>query len=133
MKMTNEEKQAFFGCYINQRVGCTEYCKNQLVTGLNLSTLHYLELRTVEMLDRQELLKLAELRGFVNVSTVDYTPSYSGYWVSFTGTKVKKFIPFIDAYQPEIDYLRSIGVLLGFRHFTPEMLISEGVVKVKGV
>ena len=29
------------------------------------------------------------------------------------------------------DHLRKIGVLVPFRHFTPEMLIAEGVVKLK--
>jgi hypothetical protein len=106
MKMTNEERECFFAQYWGQEV-----CKfNPSVSVLNWKVdanmidnceKLYLELRTVQMLSDEEL------------KYMDIFDNESEYQ------------------RMQVDYLRQIGVLVGFRHFTPEMLIAEGVVKVK--
>ena len=58
MKMTNEEKQAFFAQYWGQRVGARDFVKDLLVGefAMQHNTIDYLELRTVEMLTDVELI-----------------------------------------------------------------------------
>jgi len=126
MKMTNGERESFFALYWKQKVAKHGNQPEAVDVICPLYSIDYLELRTVEMLDRQELEHLCELIWDTKIDkNLGYEiyikdllhPGSSGY---FTRQKVT-------------DYLRSIGVLVGFRHFTPEMLIAEGVVKLKQV
>tara|TARA_R110000868_G_scaffold309986_2_gene571222 strand:+ start:4627 stop:4965 length:339 start_codon:yes stop_codon:yes gene_type:complete len=111
MKMTNEEKQAFFAQYWLQEVGMIKK---------SLSN---------------------------NFSKIEVDPHFFDFWIEFSETHLElrsveqltdEELNHMDVFDDEAesqrmqaDYLRSIGVLVPFRHFTPEMLIAEGVVKIK--
>lgn len=123
--MTNEEKVCFYALYINQKVGRSIFGNRIIHDRVNRAFIElfgerYLELRTIDQLGYDELLVL----GIKSVKGVN--PMSSG-WIDELSSK-----SYLDnLIQPQIDYLRSIGVLVGFRNFTTEMLIAEGVVKIK--
>lgn len=134
MKMTNEEHRAF----ICQYYGFKIWKDGSIVgeSGKSLfsqdSRLFYLELRSVEQLTDDELEGLSKtinapcsgssIVGERVLAGLDLRTHFN------CGTEISMLVrPTVES----IDYLRSIGVLVGFRHFTPEMLIAEGVVKLK--
>jgi hypothetical protein len=116
--MTNEEKQAFYAQYWGQNVAKYRQVKlNYLINDVNISVTGFLELRTIEMLTDDEI-------NVMQGRSVEHKIS----------TDLRSFV-INDSFRLTVnaDYLRSIGVLVGFRNFTPEMLIAEGVVKIKDV
>lgn len=132
MKMTNEEKQAFFSQYWWQKVAIipsyTEGDSEIISEVLNVKEIKRLEIRSVEQLEDNELVEVA--MSYWGTLYFGNDPIARVSIVS--EMKAKNYIlPIRDS--KVVDYLRSIGVLVPFRHFTPEMLIAEGVVKLKGV
>jgi len=152
--MTNEEKQAFKALYWACKIGRTNNEDNQLIFTVNCSNLFcidHIEIRTIEQLTDEELIELIKLQissshpygnSFMFIKINRYEAWQSSISFSFIddGELCNSELALLDGSKDyellnrkQIDYLRSIGVLVGFRQFTPEMLIAEGVVKIKEV
>lgn len=124
---TELSKHDWVCAVIGLEVGCRNHSKDQLVNGDSIKyTIDHLELRSVEMLERKEMEHLCDL---IWERMIDKNLGYEIYIKDLLHPNSRGYF----TRQKITDYLRSIGVLVGFRHFTPEMLIADGVVKVKGV
>jgi len=132
--MTNEEKQAFFCLYYNQKVAkimvkfpASYFCKVVTVVLPPFYNIDHLELRTIENLTDSELIKI----GVITQTNEDIDHLKQG---TIYVRRMKSNTNILESRlvnQQLIDYLRSIGILVAFRQFTPEILIAEGVVKIK--
>ena len=123
--MTSEEKKAFYAQYWGRKVGRTNNEDNPLIFTVNCSNLFcidHIELRTIENITDEEAVEVARL---IWDDPHYHTPSYGRSQLTLASSSCVNFD------QSITDYLRSIGILVGFRNFTPEMLIAEGVVKIK--
>ena len=123
--MTNEEKKAFFYANSESRfVWKKQMVYVELYMAIDQTNECAVVLRTIDSLTDIEAIEVAKL--------IWNDPHYhtSSYGRSQATLGLNSSVNFD---QPITDYLRSIGVLVGFRHFTPEMLIAEGVVKIKEV
>ena len=122
--MTNEEKKAFYAQYWGQKVGNDGEFSPIVVSHLNIKHIDHLELRTIEQLERNELEILCDL---VWGDNLNKNLGYNIYITDLLHIDSRGYF----TRQRVVDYLRSIGILVAFRQFTPEMLIAEGLVKIK--
>jgi hypothetical protein len=125
--MTKEEKQAFYAQYWEQKVGkCSTQDHDHLfmVNDDHMCCVDLIELRTIEQLDRNELEILCDL---VWGDNLNKNLGYNIYITDLLHIDSRGYF----TRQRVVDYLRSIGILVAFRQFTPEILIAEGVVKIK--
>jgi len=89
-------------------------------------------LKPTSQISQEQLIKLAELHEFVNLSSVELKPDgYYTYWVRESAFERKSFVFFQDMYLPEIDYLRSEGIAIPWGKYSVEDLIKEGVLILK--
>lgn len=135
MKMTNEEIGAFYSLYYGTKTGmCGDNIYRKVGVSCDIWDIDYLELRSVEQMTDDELVEVAKTTERFLPSTPLIGQRVLGELGLITHFKDGTEIFFTAKYTVEtIDYLRSIGILVPFRQFTPEMLIAEGVVKLKGV
>lgn len=126
MKMTNEERSAFFAQYWGQKVARHSNQSESVNVMCPLYSIDYLELRSVEQLERHELENICDL---VWGEKLDRKLGYDIYIKDLLHPNSRIYF----TKQKVLDECRRLGVLIPFRHFTPEMLIAEGVVKVKVV
>lgn len=140
-----QEKAAFFGLYINQKVlllssqlGLVKQYA-QLLTYSYFGTIddpYYnaiLELTPLDQITDEHAIEVVVLSGFVGVSEVRYdSTGYGGFWITFNSAKApSRFLMTSDLRQPVIDYLRSQGYLLPFRGYTTQQLLDLGWVKLR--
>jgi hypothetical protein len=124
--MTNEEKQSFFTQYYGTRTAFSDGFIRTIGMTCDVSDIDHLELRTIDLLTNEELVELSKICWKENELHSSECGKCIVDWIKHTNGVLLK-----GKTQPTYDYLRSIGVLVGFRNFTPEMLIAEGVVKIK--
>lgn len=125
--MTNEEIGAFYSLYYGTKTAsCSENYNHRVGISCDIWDIDFLELRTIEQLTDEELIELSKICW----NEKELHSSECGEciidWIKHTNGVLIK-----GKTQPVYDYLRSIGVLVGFRQFTPEMLIKLGIVKIK--
>lgn len=129
MKMTKEERESFYCLYYGQKVAKYGNQTEAVNVMCPLYSIDYIQLRSVEQLSGDELSVISGLMDLAHlqpdITRNDMVKDILNRGIS-EGTRGN-----ILMWLQIFDQLRSIGVLVGFRHFTPEMLIAEGVVKLK--
>lgn len=137
MKNTLENKAKFFAQYWGQKVGREGtsvendgFERNYIINHFTIQNIDYdyLELKSLSQINDEDIIKVAELRGFVNIKSIKN--DYNGFWVKFLGNEHTKWVFFNELYQPEIDYLRSKGYALDWNGITVEEQVEFGWVKL---